>query len=115
MQLLLTLSKSLLLHPFLGKIVLHFLLIVPQSTLGGISQSKLGSKYPHWYTLGCPCHLIHNIAYYGLEDARVFDVEGVVVDVLFLITPQRGREFEAFCIAEHRNMLSLVRLVCKTL
>ena len=50
-----------------------------------IIRTWLQAKYPSLYTLGYPCHFIHNAAYYGakLERACGFDVEEVAVEILY--------------------------------
>ena len=79
-------------------------------------KTRIEKKYPPLYTLGCPCHFIHNTAHYGakrLEAACGFDVEGVVVDVFYYFdhsTKRKGelREFATFRSIESRKILKFV-------
>ena len=58
-------------------------------------KTRLEAKNPALYTLGCPCHFIHNAAHKAakqLEAASGFDVEEIAVDVFFSILITLPRE-----------------------
>ena len=67
-------------------------------------KTRLEAKNPALYTLGCPCHFIHNAAHKAakqLEAASGFDVEEMAVDVFYYFdysTKRKGqlREFAQF-------------------
>lgn len=74
-------------------------------------KTRLEAKSPAFYTLGCPCHFIHNAAHKAakkLELASGFDVEELAVDVFYYFdhsTKRKGelREFAQFCDSESRK------------
>ena len=79
-------------------------------------KTTLEAQNPALYTLGCPCHFIHNAAHKAskeLESASGFDVEEMAVDVFYYFdhsTKRKGelREFSHFCDIESRKMLKYV-------
>ena len=79
-------------------------------------KTRIEGKYSPVYTLGCPCHFIHNAAHHAtksLEASCGFDVEGTVVDVFYYFdhsTKRKGelRDFATFCIVESRKILKHV-------
>ena len=79
-------------------------------------KTRLEAKNPALFTLGCPCHFIHNAAHKAakqLEAASGFDVEEIAVDVFYYFdhsTKRKGqlREFAQFCDIESRKMLKYV-------
>lgn len=79
-------------------------------------KTRLEAQNPALYTLGCPCHFIHNAAHKAskeLESASGFDVEEMAVDVFYYFdhsTKRKGelREFSHFCDIESRKILKYV-------
>ena len=79
-------------------------------------KTRLETKNPAIYTLGCPCHFIHNSAHKAakqLEATCGFDVEEAAVDIFYFFdhsTKRKGqlREFAQFCDIEYRKMLKYV-------
>ena len=67
-------------------------------------KSRLESKNPSVYTLGCPCHFIHNAAHKAstkLGVASGFDVEELAVDIYYYFDHSTKRE-------SFKNMLAFV-------
>ena len=68
-------------------------------------KSRLELKNPYVYTLGCPCHFIHNAAHKASKKLGVasgFDVEELAVDVYYYFdhsTKRKGelQEYACFC------------------
>lgn len=79
-------------------------------------KSRLESKNPSVYTLGCPCHFIHNAAHNAakkLEVATGFDVEEFIVDIYYYFehsTKRKGElhDYAAFCDVAYRKVLKHV-------
>ena len=79
-------------------------------------KTRLEEKNPAVYTLGCPCHFLHNGAHAAakkLEGASGFDVEEICVDVFYYFdhsTKRKGElaDFSHFCNTESRKMLKYV-------
>ena len=59
-------------------------------------KTRLEAKNPALYTLGCPCHFLHNAAHKAAneyESACGFDIEEMaVMYFIMLIVLQRGKE-----------------------
>ena len=68
------------------------------------------------YFMGCPCHLVHNIAGHAseaLQKSTAFDVEDLCVDVFYWFdksTKRKGilREFCSFCDSDYREVVRYV-------
>lgn len=68
------------------------------------------------YFMGCPCHLVHNIAGHAseaLQRSAGFDVEDLCVDVFYWFdksTKRKGilREFCSFCDSDYREIVRYV-------
>ena len=79
-------------------------------------MTRVQAKHPSCYFMGCPCHLIHNIASRasdGFQKEVKFDVEDVCVDVYYWFdksTKRKGtfREFCSFCDTEYREVVRYV-------
>ena len=67
-------------------------------------KSRLELKIPSVYTLGCPCHFIHNAAHAAankLGAAARFDVKGLAVDIYYYFDhcTKKGRAVLAFVMS----------------
>ena len=79
-------------------------------------KSRLEVKNPSVYTLGCPCHFVHNAAHKAskmLEGATGFDVEELAVDVYYYFdrsTKRKGelQEYACFCDVAYHKVLKYV-------
>ena len=79
-------------------------------------KTRIEGKYSPVYTLGCPCHFIHNATHHAtksLEASCGFDVEGTVVDVFYYFdhsTKRKGelQDFATFCNVESCKILKYV-------
>ena len=73
-------------------------------------------KNPSVYTLGCPCHFIHNAAHNAfkkLGEASGFDVEELAVDIYYYFdhsTKRKGElhEYACFCDVTYHKILKYV-------
>ena len=78
-------------------------------------KTRLEAKNPALYTLGCPCHFLHNTAHKGTKEFETvcgFDVEEMAVDVFYYFdhsTKRKGelREYAQFCDVEYRKMFKV--------
>jgi len=79
-------------------------------------MTHVKQKVPTCYFMGCPCHLVHNIANYAAEEFQKkcgFDVDGFCVDVFYWFdksTKRKGilKEFCEFCDNEYHKILRYV-------
>lgn len=79
-------------------------------------KSRLEVKNPSVYTLGCPCHFIHNAAHTAskkLLAACRFDVEELAVDIYYYFdhsTKRKGelQDYACFCDVTYRKVLKYV-------
>ena len=73
-------------------------------------------KNAECYFMGCPCHLVHNIAGHAseaLQKSAGFDIEDFCVDVFYWFdksTKRKGilREFCSFCDSDYREVVRYV-------
>ena len=79
-------------------------------------KTRLEEKNSAVYTLGCPCHFLHNCAHAAakkLEAISSFNVEEICVDVFYYFDHSTKRKgeltgFALFCGVESRKMLKYV-------
>lgn len=79
-------------------------------------MTHVQAKNSACYFMGCPCHLIHNIAGHAseaLQKSTGFDVEDLCIDVFYWFdksTKRKGilREFCTFCDSEYREVVRYV-------
>ena len=78
-------------------------------------MSTLVAEIQSWqddYFMGCPCHLIHNIAFKA-SDTSKFSLEGMSVDTYYYFDKGTKRksllvEFADFLDVEYRQVIKLV-------
>lgn len=79
----------------------------------GILTQLKKESCPHIYGMGCPCHIIHNMAekgYKAFSVASGFDIEELAVDVCYWFDKSTKRKaslesFSTFCDIEYKQML----------
>ena len=79
-------------------------------------MTHVQQKNAECYFMGCPCHLVHNIAGHAseaLQKSAGFDVEDLCVDVFYWFdksTKRKGilREFCSFCDSDYREVVRYV-------
>ena len=79
-------------------------------------MTHVQQKNAECYFMGCPCHLVHNIAGHAseaLQKPAGFDVEDLCVDVFYWFdksTKRKGilREFCSFCDSDYREVVRYV-------
>ena len=80
--------------------------------------SRVLTKNPSCYFMGCPCHIIHNTAHKGGEafaTVTSFDVEDFCVDLFYYFdksTKRKGalRSYNEFCDQDYRKILKHVNV-----
>ena len=73
-------------------------------------------EYRECYFMGCPCHLVHNIASHAsecLQRAKGFDVEDICIDTFYWFDKSSKRkgvlhEFCTFCDTHYREIMRYV-------
>ncbi len=81
-------------------------------------MTHVQQKNAECYFMGCPCHLVHNIAGHAseaLHKVAGFDVEDLCVDVFYWFdksTKRKGilREFCNFCDSDYREVVRYVNV-----
>ena len=79
-------------------------------------MTHVQQKNAECYFMGCPCHLLHNIAGHtsdALQQASGFDVEDLCVDVFYWFdksTKRKGilREFCSFCDSDYHEVVRYI-------
>ena len=79
-------------------------------------KTQVQAKNPACYFMGCPCHLLHNIACHAseaLHRVSKFDVEDLCVDIFYWFdrsTKRKGvlKEFCEFCDSNYREIVRYV-------
>ena len=79
-------------------------------------MTHVQQKNAECYFIGCPCHLVHNIAGHAseaLQKSEGFDIEDFCVDVFYWFdksTKRKGilREFCSFCDSDYREVVRYV-------
>ena len=78
--------------------------------------TRVIQKNPACYFMGCPCHLVHNVACKAsstFSDVSGFDVEDMCVDVYYYFDKSTKRksslvEFAEFCDVKYRQVIKQV-------
>lgn len=81
--------------------------------------TRVIQKNPACYFMGCPCHLVHNVACRAssaFSDVTGFDVEDMCVDVYYYFDKSTKRkstlvEYAEFCDVKYRQVIKQVSTV----
>ena len=75
-------------------------------------KNRLEKRNPSVYTLGCPCHFIHNTAHAAAKKLGVatgFDVEEIVVDIYYFDRSTKRKrehhELQLLSVCQHVGLV----------
>ena len=79
-------------------------------------KTEVQARNPACYFMGCPCHLLHNIASHAsevLHRVSTFDVEDMCIDIFYWFDKSTKRKsvLKEFCEFYDSNYREIVRYV----